>query len=76
MKEKLLEIINSIREVKGYEPLTNLDDDANLRTDLGLDSFDLAELTVHIEEFSGIDVFENGIVSTIKEIIVQLNTDL
>jgi acyl carrier protein len=36
---------------------------------LGFDSFDLAELTVHIEDAFNVDVFENGIVNTVEEIL-------
>ena len=44
----------------------------DLRDDYGLDSLDLAELTVVIEDQFGIDIFETGIVSTINEISEKL----
>lgn len=46
---------------------------SKLRDDLGLDSFNLAELTVHIEEEFGIDIFEDGLVSTVREIYSKLS---
>lgn len=44
----------------------------HLRTDLALDSFDLAELTVHLEERTGVDVFQEGVVQTVGEIRQRL----
>ena len=46
-----------------------------LRDHLGLDSLDLAELTVRIEEEYDIDVFEDGIIETVGEILEKLNND-
>jgi acyl carrier protein len=68
MNEKLLGIINIVLEGKGTNKITSINSDTNLRNDLGFDSFDLAELTVRIEEDFGVDVFSNGIVSTIGDI--------
>ena len=44
----------------------------NLRDDLELTSFDLAELTVKIEDEFDVDIFEDGLVSTVGEIFVKL----
>ncbi|MGI6794791.1 phosphopantetheine-binding protein, partial [Bacteroides sp. KG68] len=44
----------------------------NLRDDLGLTSFDLAELTVKLEDEFDIDIFEDGLVNTIGEIYKKL----
>jgi len=70
--EKLKEIINQIRYNKDLDDIKDLDKDLDLRNDLGLDSLDLAELTVRIEKECGIDVFEDGIVLTIGEILDKL----
>ena len=43
-----------------------------LRDDLGLTSFDLAELTVNIEDEFNIDIFEDGLVNTVGEIYAKL----
>lgn len=72
MENKILEIINSIRESKGLTPKNLLSPDDNLRDDLELTSFDLAELTVKIEDVYDIDIFEDGLVSTVGEIIEKL----
>lgn len=45
---------------------------ANLTADLGLDSLALAELTVRVEDEFDIDVFEDGIVYTVQEIIDKI----
>ena len=43
-----------------------------LSSDLGLDSFNLAQLTVIIEEEFGIDIFEKKVIRTVGEILNEL----
>lgn len=73
MKEKILEIINKIRAAKNLDPLAELKETDKLRDELGLTSFDLAELTVNIEEEYDVDIFEEGLVNTIGEIYEKLS---
>lgn len=73
MIEKVLEIINEIRVSKELAPVASIGADARLREDLGMTSFDLAELTVKIEDEFDIDIFEDGLVSTIGEIYAKLS---
>ena len=72
MENKVLEIVNSIREAKGLPVLDSLKEYLSLRSDLGLTSFDLAELTVKIEDEFDIDIFEDGLVNTVGEIFAKL----
>lgn len=72
MKKQVLEIVNSIREAKQLSKLSELKVEQNLREDLGLTSFDLAELTVKLEDEYGIDIFEDGLVNTVGEIYAKL----
>lgn len=72
MEQKVLEIINDIRASKELAPVDNLNENDNLRTDLGLTSFDLAELTVKIEDEFDIDIFEDGLVNTVGEVFSKL----
>lgn len=72
MKTKVLEIINDIRASKSMAPVESLNELDNLRNDLGLTSFDLAELTVRIEDEFDIDIFEDGLVNTIGEVYAKL----
>lgn len=72
MEEQVLSIINDIRKSKNLNVLESLKESDSLRNDLHLTSLDLAELTVRIEDEFGIDIFENGIVSTIGEIYERL----
>lgn len=73
MQKQILSIINNIREAKGLSSLDVLVDDMKLREDLEFTSFDLAELTVKIEDEFDIDIFEDGLVSTIGEIYAKLS---
>ena len=72
MKTKVLEIVNDIRKAKSMSVVETLNDADSLRNDLGLTSFDLAELTVRIEDEFDIDIFEDGLVNTIGEIYAKL----
>ncbi len=72
MKETILAIINEIRQVKRLPILESIKDEDELRSDLELTSFDLAELTVKIEDKFDIDIFEDGLVSTVGEILAKL----
>lgn len=72
MQNKILEIINIVLENRNREKLQSISSEMHLRNDIGLDSLDLAELTVRIEAEYDIDIFEDGIVSTIGEILKKL----
>ena len=72
MKETVLRIINEIRQAKGLSVLTSIKEEDSLRGDLELTSFDLAELTVKIEDEYDIDIFEDGLVNTVGEIFDKL----
>jgi len=70
---ELLEIINEIRVGNGMEKLSSISDNDNLRDDLGFDSFMLAELTVKVEDETGVDIFENDFIFTIAQIKAKVN---
>lgn len=74
MDKKLISILNTVIEGSGLDPLTAINDQMDLRSDIGFDSFNLAELTVHIEEEFGVDIFEDGIVNTVGEIKAKLSS--
>lgn len=72
MEDKVLNIINEILESKDLNKQNSLSEQISLRDDLGLSSFDLAELTVKLEDEFDIDIFEDGLVNTIGEIYAKL----
>ncbi len=69
MLNSILSIINVIRNNKGLDSLQSIQESTNLRTEIGFDSFDLAEFTVRVEEVYSVDIFEDGVLSTVKEVI-------
>lgn len=73
MQTKVLEVINDIRASKNMEAVVTLNEGDKLRDDLDLTSFDLAELTVRIEDEFDIDIFEDGLVNTVGEIYAKLS---
>jgi acyl carrier protein len=68
----LLDIINRVLVNNDLYPIDNLDPNLRFREDLELDSIMLAELTVRIEDEYNIDVFEDGMVYTIEDILVKI----
>ena len=73
MKEKVIEIIKNILRENDIEiSVEEINDSTILTDDLGLDSFNLAQLTVEIESEFGVDIFENGVISTVGDIFNQL----
>lgn len=73
MNTKINEFINQIRIFKGLPEYQNFRIETSLREDLELESFDLAELTVKIEDEFGVDIYETGLISTYGEILNKLN---
>ncbi len=75
MEDKVKAILSEIISNKTGSSLTiEIMGNSRLREDLGLDSFNLAELTVHIEEEFDVDIFEDGIVNTVEEIYLKLRS--
>jgi acyl carrier protein len=72
MKKSLLQIINEVLENNG-DSIISISPEMNLRDDIGMDSLDLAHLTVLIEDEYGIDIFEDGIVVTVSEILDKIH---
>jgi acyl carrier protein len=73
VENKILEIINTILENRNSKILTELRPEMHLRNDIGLDSLGLAELTVRIELEYDIDIFEDGLIYNISDILKKLN---
>ena len=72
METKILEIVNTIRGFKGLDALIDINYSDSLRDKIGFSSFDLADLTVRIEDEFDVDIFEDGIISTVGEIFERL----
>ncbi len=73
MTDKIKSIINKILVKREVSPLSTLEPNLSLRNDLGMDSLELAELTVRIESEFDVDIFEDGIVMTIEDVLKKLS---
>ena len=71
IKEFILEIINE-NDLNKIDA-SMIKQDSLLSDDLGLDSLNLAQLTVMIESELGVDIFEKKIIRTFGEIMETLN---
>jgi acyl carrier protein len=72
-RETLKNILNDIlKEKEDGSPVSSLNGDTSLTNDLGLDSLDLAEMTVRLEDQYGVDVFEDDVVDEVDEVIEKL----
>jgi acyl carrier protein len=69
----LLDLINEVLENNDKDKLFEISPNLSLKDDLGMDSLDLALLTVLIEQEYGIDVFEESIVYTVSDIENKIN---
>ncbi|EJR90592.1 acyl carrier protein [Bacillus cereus VD196] len=72
MINKVTSIINKMLKESGQDTINNFENSLNLRDDLNFDSLMLAELTVRLEDEFNIDVFEDGIVQTLGEVIKKI----
>jgi acyl carrier protein len=54
-------------------PLSEIHSEMHLRNDIGMDSLDLAHLTVLIEDEYGVDIFEESNINTISDILNKIN---
>jgi acyl carrier protein len=70
--EKIVIIINTVLGNRGKIQLETINESTRLREECGLDSLDLAELTVRIEAEFDVDIFEDGVVTTVGEILNKL----
>ena len=70
--EMLAQVINDVRANKRLPSITSISPSTRLREDLGFTSLDLAELTVRIEEKFGVDVFANGLVASVGEVMDRI----
>lgn len=71
--ETINNIVNTMRENKGLEAFEGITEATHLRDQLELDSLDLAEFTVRIEKDTGVDVFADGIVQTVGEVLERIS---
>ena len=64
--------INQVLISSNRPVLSSIDLHHSLQSDLGLDSLELAELTVRIDAETGVDVFKEGVVRTVGEVVDRL----
>lgn len=65
-------IINRVLEQADKPPVQTLSPESRLQEDLGLDSLELAELTVLIEAEFAVDVFADGVVRTVGDVVEKV----
>lgn len=69
---KLKEIINTVLDNRDKPKIDEINESMSLRDDIGFDSLDLAELTARIEVEYDVDIFEDGLISTVGQILQKL----
>jgi lipopolysaccharide/colanic/teichoic acid biosynthesis glycosyltransferase/acyl carrier protein len=70
--ETVLSYINKVLTNSQRPLLSSVVRNQTLQQDLGLDSLELAELTVRIESETGVDIFAKGVIRTVGEILDKL----
>lgn len=71
--DKIIAIITRVLENNDKTSSCTIHESTSLRNEIGLDSLDLAELTVIIEEEYGVDIFEDGFVETVGDIMKKIS---
>lgn len=71
--EQLLSIINTVLGNNDLPQVESISAEQKLRQDLQLDSIVLAELSVRVEDAFDIDVFEDGMIHTVGQIMDKIN---
>ena len=74
MQDRLLDIINTVLQNRGKEQVKKIKPKSSLRNDIGFDSLDLAELTVRVEAEFDIDIFADGLVNSVGEVMDKLKS--
>lgn len=74
-RQKVIEIIQLVYEEKSppVAVLEDIKEQTHLRNDLALDSLELAELTVRLEDEFQVDIFADGVIETVAEIYQRLS---
>jgi acyl carrier protein len=72
IQQRVFTIINEVADENDKVVVDEFNDELDLRENFNLDSLDLAELTVRLEEEFEVDIFEDGLVSTVKEIVNKI----
>ena len=72
MRQEVIQAITEVRSNKGLPALTEIVPETSLRIDLEMDSLDLAEFTARLESKTGVDIFEQSIVSTVGDVLDKL----
>ena len=71
--EELLKIINTVLDNRDKVLISEISENTSLRDGCGMDSLDLADLTVRIEAAFDVDIFEDGVVETIGDILKKIH---
>ena len=69
MEYRIKQIIQDILNDKNTDIDTSKINNDTKFQEIGLTSFDLAVLTVKLEDEFGIDIFENGIINSFGEVV-------
>ena len=75
LMEELVTIIKTIMENNDKNIKAEIVADSLLRTDIGMDSLDLAELTVIIEDRYNVDIFESEYPETVMDVWKKISNE-
>lgn len=70
--ESLKEIVNIVLANANKPTTATLEGGMSLREDLGMTSLDLAEFTVRVEDAYGVDIFKQGVVDRVDEVLGRI----
>ncbi|WP_251963766.1 hypothetical protein [Salinibacter ruber] len=75
VKNKVIKEIKKLRKSKNQKEIEEYTHEMKLTDEMGLNSFDLAELTVKLEDIFGVDIFEDENPETLGHIINKIKSN-
>lgn len=72
---RVLELINEALYDHGKLPITQFNKTDSLKDDLGIDSLTMVDIVVKFEDEFGIDIFEGGMIYSVKELLNVVSRD-
>lgn len=73
---EIKDLINKVLVEHDKEMIASINYDDNLRDDLGIDSIEMVDIVVQIDEIYGVDLFSDGDVKKVGEILKLIENEV
>jgi acyl carrier protein len=73
---EIKDLINKVLVEHDKEMIASINYDDNLRDDLGIDSIEMVDIVVQFDEIYGVDLFSDGDVKKVSEILKLIENEI